>query len=65
MSWQSRGWKKSDGKPALNANLWEKLLRLCEEHEVTVTWVEGHNGNYYNERCDKLAVSFTEAFSSY
>ena len=64
MSWQSRGWKKSDGKPALNANLWEKLLRLCEKHDVNVTWVEGHNGNYYNERCDRLAVSFAEAFSS-
>lgn len=57
-SWKSNGWKKSDKKPALNIDLWEKLLTLLEIHNVTFNWVKGHNGHPYNERCDKLAVSY-------
>ena len=55
-SWQRRGWKKADGKPALNRDLWEKLLPLLEKHEVTFHWVKGHAGHPENERCDHLAV---------
>ena len=29
-SWQSRGWVKPDKSPALNPDLWEKLLRLLD-----------------------------------
>lgn len=55
-SWKKNGWKKSDKKPALNVDLWEKLLNLLDNHKVTFSWVKGHNGHKYNERCDKLAV---------
>jgi ribonuclease HI len=54
-SWRRKGWKKSDGKPALNPDLWEKLLNLCDRHTVTFNWVKGHNDNPGNERCDELA----------
>ena len=57
-SWQKNGWKKADKKPALNVDLWEKLLPLLEKHEVTFCWVKGHAGHPENERCDALAVSF-------
>lgn len=57
-SWQKNGWKKADKKPALNVDLWMKLLPLLEEHDVTFKWVKGHNGHPYNERCDELAVQF-------
>lgn len=57
-SWKSRGWKKSDNKPALNPDLWDKLLSLFETHKVTLVWVKGHAGHPYNGRCDALAVSF-------
>lgn len=56
-SWQSKNWKKSDNKPALNVDLWQKLLELLKIHEVNFIWVKGHNGHKYNERCDKLAVT--------
>lgn len=59
-SWKAKGWKKSDGKPALNSDLWEKLLALLEVHTVKFVWVRGHNGHEYNERCDRLAVSAAE-----
>jgi len=55
-SWREKNWKKSDGKPALNVELWEKLLALDEYHEIEYIWVKGHAGNPNNERCDKLAV---------
>ena len=57
-SWQKNGWKKADKKPALNPDLWEKLLELIDTHDVTIDWVKGHAGHPENERCDKLAVEF-------
>ena len=57
-SWQKNGWKKADKKPALNVDLWEKLLPLLDAHEVDFCWVKGHAGHPENERCDALAVSF-------
>lgn len=56
-SWHENGWKKADRKPALNVDLWEKLLELLEIHKVDFIWVRGHNGHPYNERCDRLAVN--------
>lgn len=57
-SWRKNGWRKADKKPALNTDLWEKLLDLIAAHEVTIDWVKGHAGHPENERCDKLAVEF-------
>ncbi|MCL2754164.1 MAG: ribonuclease HI [Oscillospiraceae bacterium] len=54
-SWKRNNWIKSDKKPALNADLWEKLLELCGTHEVTFEWIRGHAGHAENERCDELA----------
>ena len=61
-SWKKKGWKKSDGKEALNIDLWEKLLSLLEIHDVHFNWVKGHADNEYNERCDRLAVAETHKF---
>ena len=60
--WQAKGWIKSDKKPALNPDLWEQLLALCERHEVRCHWVKGHAENPYNNRCDELAVSEWKKF---
>jgi len=54
--WQANGWRRSKREKALNADLWEKLLELCELHQVTFVWVRGHDGNPENECCDKLAM---------
>jgi ribonuclease HI len=54
-SWKRNNWVKSDKKPALNPDLWEKLLSLCETHEVEFNWIKGHAGHAENERCDELA----------
>ncbi len=56
-SWRKKGWKKSDGKPALNVDLWERLLAQMARHKVEYVWVKGHAGHPENERCDRLAVA--------
>jgi ribonuclease HI len=38
-----------------NQDLWQQLVALSGEHEITWSWVRGHAGHPFNERCDKLA----------
>jgi RNase HI (EC 3.1.26.4) len=54
--WQANNWKRNKKEKAVNADLWEQLLDLCNKHEVKFKWVRGHSGNTENERCDYLAV---------
>ncbi len=61
--WQARGWKKADKKPALNVDLWQRLLPLLETHQVSFIWIKGHAGHPMNERCDTLAVAAREAIA--
>lgn len=59
--WKKKGWKKSDGKPVLNDELWKRLLRVAEPHQITWHWVKGHAGHPENERCDALATAAADA----
>ena len=63
-SWRENGWKKADKKPALNSDLWEKLLALIEKHDVEFIWIKGHDGHEYNERCDRIAVEQSQKFKA-
>ena len=60
--WKRRGWKKADGSPALNPDLWEMLLGLVSQHEMHYHWVKGHASNEKNNRCDQLAVAESKKF---
>ena len=62
--WRKRGWVKSDKKPALNPDLWERLLDLTEKHEMHYHWVKGHADNEKNNRCDQMAVERRDYFAS-
>ncbi len=55
-NWRARGWKRGRRQRAQNPDLWAKLLDLFDDHQVTVHWVKGHDGNPENERSDRLAV---------
>ena len=55
--WKKRGWVKSDKQPALNPDLWDRLLSLSQTHELRCHWVKGHAQNPKNNRCDELAVA--------
>ncbi len=54
--WREKGWRLADKQPARNVDLWQRLLDLCDRHQVDFIWVEGHAGHQYNERCDELAT---------
>ena len=53
--WQKNGWKRNKTEKASNVDLWERILELCNTHQVTFHWVKGHADNVENERCDQLA----------
>jgi len=53
--WQKNGWKNSQKKPVLNADLWQDLIAAVRPHKIQWIWVKGHDGHPENERADKLA----------
>lgn len=61
-SWRQKGWKKGDGKPALNPELWAELLDLVEVHRVEYVWIKGHAGHKYNEICDEMATAEADKY---
>ena len=61
-SWHKKGWVKSDKKPALNPDLWQKLLELTRIHQMRYHWVKGHSDNPKNNRCDQLAVAQSQLY---
>ena len=61
--WRANGWMRNKKEKALNPDLWERLLDLCEKHTVHVNWVKGHAGHPENERCDRLAVAAAKQYA--
>lgn len=55
--WIRKGWKRGKNEPVKNPDLWKRLLKAKEDHNVTFVWVKGHNGHPLNERCDELATT--------
>lgn len=55
--WIKKGWKTAGKSPVKNVELWQRLLKAKEQHNVEFIWVKGHAGHEYNERCDSLAVA--------
>jgi ribonuclease HI len=55
--WKTNGWKRNQREEAVNPDLWERLLDLCDQHQVEFRWLRGHSGIAENERCDQLAVN--------
>ena len=54
--WRANGWRRNKKDRAVNPDLWGRLLKQLERHEVDFQWVKGHAGNPGNELADKLAV---------
>lgn len=55
--WRARGWMRNSKDRALNPDLWERLLKLCDYHRAEFRWVKGHAGDPNNERCDQLSYA--------
>ncbi len=53
--WKLRGWRTASKQAVKNVDLWQRLERALERHEVSWNWVKGHSGIPENERADELA----------
>ncbi len=53
--WIKNNWKNSQKKEVLNKDLWERLLKASERHNIQWIWIKGHNGHPENERCHEIA----------
>jgi len=58
--WNEQGWQRK-GRPIPNADLWQELWKLEQEHDIDWQWVRGHAGNPMNERVDRLATAARQA----
>ncbi len=57
ISWKKNNWRTANKKPVANQDLWVQLDSLISKIKIESFWVKGHNGDYYNEKCDKIAVA--------
>ena len=53
--WKAKGWRKCDGKPVANADLWKQIDTPLSARKVRVEWVKGHATSAGNNRADALA----------
>ncbi|MCL1905942.1 MAG: ribonuclease HI [Clostridiales bacterium] len=58
--WRQNGWINSKKQPVENQDLWLRLLKAAQSHDITWRKVKGHAGNELNERCDALARAALE-----
>lgn len=54
-NWKRKGWRTSANKPVKNADLWQMLDALLQDHVIQWHWVRGHTGHVENEIADGLA----------
>jgi ribonuclease HI len=53
--WKRKNWRKADGKPVLNKDLWTELETQLSRHKIEWRWTKGHADHEDNNRCDELA----------
>lgn len=60
--WIANGWRKSDGKPVLNVDLWEELKKISWHTGVNFIHIRGHNKDkdrdkaFWNDICDRACT---------
>lgn len=61
-SWKRNGWHNSQKQPVKNATIVKAIDYEISHREgpVKFSWVKGHAGNEFNEKCDMLARGFAE-----
>lgn len=51
----NNGWKRK-----MNKDLWTEIDNLNNQLIVEYTWVKGHADNYWNNYCDRIAITEAE-----
>jgi ribonuclease HI/DNA polymerase-3 subunit epsilon len=58
--WKKKNWRKADGGPVSNADLWQQLDQASQQRQIDWRWIKGHAGHAGNEHADQLANLGTE-----
>jgi ribonuclease HI len=62
--WKKRGWKTAENAEVQNRDMWEALLEVISlrDKKSKINWLysRGHAGIPGNERCDEIAVNFSQ-----
>lgn len=61
-AWKLKNWKTANKKAVKNVDLWQKLDKLNQKHQINWHWVKGHSGNEGNEIVDMLANQAMDEF---
>ena len=56
--WKINGWRTANKKPVKNKELWIRLDKQMQKHNISWQWIKGHAGNQYNELADELARKY-------
>ena len=59
--WKAKKWRKADGGPVKNVDLWQQIDAMCQQRQVSWAWVKGHSNDKYNDWADKLATTASKA----
>ncbi len=61
--WKKQGWRRSNEEPVKNEDLWKRLDKANQRHQVKWQWIKGHSGHLENEIADQLANRGIEKLS--
>ena len=56
-NWSQNNWRTANKQNVKNKDLWIRIDKLCQYHNVEFHWVKAHNQDTLNTRVDMLAVS--------
>lgn len=57
-----KNWISKNFSKVKNADLWKEYIDISKDHIITATWIKGHAGHFYNERCDIIAKNEAKKF---
>jgi ribonuclease HI len=64
LNWQTNGWRNANKQEVANQDLWQKIIPYFDNFWYDFKKVKGHDGNYWNEQCDKLAQTEAETLKT-
>ena len=62
--WKKNGWITAEGSPVKNKDLWQTFSVQLKRHNISWTWIKGHNKNRWNERADALATAVRQSLNA-
>lgn len=64
LNWQANGWRNANKQEVANQDLWQKIIPYFDNFWYDFKKVKGHDRNYWNEQCDKLAQTEAETLKT-